>query len=96
MSSTGISESKTATNQTLHEAKYKSSPTYYQKNQLFYTITKNIQSYYHITHKYANLKHKQFSLSVQEQTSGSLDIGKQLLTEPLKYLVTKYNNLTIT
>lgn len=26
---------------------------------------------------------KQFSLSVQEQTPGSLDIGKQLLTEAL-------------
>lgn len=67
-----------------------------KKSTFLHHHKKHFQSYYHITHKYANLKHKQFSLSVQEQTSGSLDIGKQLLTEPLKYLVTKYNHLTIT
>lgn len=45
-------------------------------------------------HKYTTFK--QFSLSVQEQTPGSLDIGKQLLTEAISiWWLSIYNNLTI-
>lgn len=65
-------------NPTIYEAHYESSPTYYKKIKL---STPSQKSHSVSPLHYAQIHHKQFSLSVQEQTSCNLYIGKQLLIE---------------
>lgn len=68
------------------------------KKSTFHTITKvtfNLTTTLGTNTPYS-IKHKQFSLSVQGQTPGSLYIGKQLLIEALSTgWLSIYNNLRI-